>query len=659
MASTVIAGGALGQGIFETEYYSVWVKQRWADDWQFVPYLFPNESVEHCWPEISSASFIWEYGEFLNLWDDPGDILIPLNLQDWFISIWVSTPYGDFLGWIGVVTGEGLKVEGLDSATGIDRGVQVIRANGLEDILRKRIVQGSYVQDPESGEVAYLPRGRAFNKRYGKGLSLLGNRSADVESEFGVYTFGDDGEVWNNRHVVEYLLAMFGGTEVPFYLAGQVEILEQIEREWEFDGKDMFSALGELIDRKRGMIAHLVTAGAGPVFIEVLSISETAISGEGVYLPPNPLPMDLEAGEDPNIDMSLNIEALNAYDEIIVRSAEAIKAVFTAGFDDGTLEEGWPAEDEADYVVAEDKARTADYLSRVFAFFRVPKNFDWAGVSPYVDELGYVDPEGQGAYWNTDVSFERYLLWLEEAGMNETEPEFVEPFGVILVPETTGEGEDEEDTSYYCFLDKLETLDKPGLQMRMADQEFGIIVRGRAAHLVALNHWPEGTIGSVSPEYDYETLLFTVCVKTDEILKVTLPVLDGGWASPLGKQIIMTVPGIECWIIAPNTVVDVEEGELVIYDGEPILRDDSDKLRAIAYLAWVWFGQQRATLDVRVKNNLNWFGVGSLVLTAVNGLSWERVGTVITAIRRNYVDHEQYVTTGWAELDPQEFVQAL
>lgn len=657
MAGTMIHGGGFSEVIFPPEYHYVCVKQRWADEWTWIPYLWPNESRENVWPEISNATFVWEYGEFVTLFGEPGAVAIPLSLRDWFISIWTSTVYGDYLAWVGVVTAEGLKVEGIDSVTAVDRGVQVIRAHGLEYLLRTRIIRGTYVTDPESGAVVYLPRTRAANKRYGNGLTLMGNRSEEVDPGEGVHTFSNDGDVWNNRQLAEHLLHFFGSPEVPMALSGQLEMLEQVEREWDFDGKDLYGALEDLIDRKRGMLAHIVTSGEGTVYIEVLSIAQEAVSAEGVSLPANPLQTDIEVGNTPHVDLQISIDGVNAYDEIIVRSAEPIKTVFTAGFDDGTLEEGWTAEEEDAFVTAEDVERTSDAFARVFSFFRVPKSFGWEGVAPYVDENGYVDAEGQGAFWNTDVRLERYLLWLEEAGENETEPEFVEPFGVILTG--TGEFEEEEEVQVYSMLDKLELLDKASVSMRMADQEFGVVLRSRANQILALNHWPEETVGAVSPVYDYEDLLLTLCVKCDEVLQVVLPVFNGGWESPLGKQVVLTVPGIECWIIAPNTVVDVEAGELVIYDGEPVLRDDSEKLRAIAYLAWVWYGQQRATIDFTIKNNLNWFAVGTLVNNVVNGLSWERVGTVVTSIQRNYTTNEQVVCTGWSELDPQEFLQGL
>lgn len=130
-----------------------------------------------------------------------------------------------------------------------------------------------------------------------------------------------------------------------------------------------------------------------------------------------------------------------------------------------------------------------------------------------------------------------------------------------------------------------------------------------------------------------------------------------GQSSPTGKQIYIQVPGKEVWIAAPNTVTGLTGTELELYNEGlgGVLRDDTNDLRYIAMLAHVWYGQQRASVDMTIQNQLSFFQVGDLIRSTLSGWTFERIGTCVTSITRNYQDGTHSVSTGYGELDPVSF----
>jgi len=648
MAMATIRGIAQGTGIYPRQYYSVWIKQNWADDWTFVPWLRPVNSDECAFPSISSAEFVYDYGNYLVAWGGwPYVNTVPLRIQGWYIHILVHTVYGEYIGWIGKVEDESHDIQGVNWDTGVNNGVQTIKAVGIEDCLNRRRVLGTWAAGTEAA--VYLKRGRVFNRRSGRGAQLQGNMSV-VD---GYPLFGTDGDIWNNQAIAQYLLERFSPLEPTFFLTGQIEPLLDIEQEYNFNGRTVLECLHELINRKRGLGAKIITDGVGDVYVYVFSLFAEPIYG-AVSFPANQNQIDVVMGQDHHSHATLDIIGLGQYDEIIVEAAEPIKACFTMSSVSGTLEEGWTSTEETAYVAAEESERTSDRFSRVFRYFRVPMDWDWAGVLPCVDENGYPAMDG-GAAWQWDKKFLRWLPFEGEAPAGESEQEgqeYIEPFGLAKIPST-----DETYGNKYFLIDMLEKIDYPSCSIRGSDIGMGVWVSCSGGQdQLALNSWPSGnTTGN--PRLDWSEFLFTVNIDTEETIKIVMPIFPGGIESVNGKQAYIQVPGIECWFVANGTVIDIDNGTLVYNNGgaAEYVRDDTEKLRTIAQMAWGWFGQQRAVLRLDIKNLLNWYQVGDLIMTAHSGLAWEQIGTVVSRITRDYQQGRQTIETGFGELDPIEF----
>lgn len=815
MATIIIGNRPDPSVIYRTQYTSVWVKPYYGDAWRYAAYLFPESSTEAAAPSDSEATLSWDYGKYVNLWGDPGATLLPLNINNWHVAILVHTIYGTYISWIGVAVGESLTETGIDVETGLPRGEQIIECRGLEYLLERRNVVGTYVGDATSW--VNIMTTRNFNSSNSRRESLAGNRSAAVNQDSGSYLFSSDGNKWSNLDIINYLLAAFQPwmpyeeygniTYGPqFYLVGQTDALAYIFEEHRLGGRSVRECLNQLIDRKRGLGWKIVTDGVGPIYIYVYSISQYWVTGNNTYLPANPRQIDVPIHDDRWIQARYRISSMNQVDQIVVESENPIRCCATLRFADGTLEPAWApqldAEQEVDteeynyfllaeylydnfaiadiypdgfltyyefnqfkeadstlfaflstdefgltpselligynkldadgdgyiskpdlltfveretYQTATEEERATDKYAAVFSEFQVPREWGWQGWAPFVYYNGSVDISQLGYYWNHDIEMHRYLPFVVLGNPLATEKEYMEPFGFVERPNRTRQillnlvngglssytqeqaqavdstiTESEyagidgefapiglvnlsdiytllgENPQEFVQLDRAQQLNYPSCSLRMGDSGMKIIVKSEANHVFALNHEEDGSFEK-APVFDYETLQATVFFDTDMTPRVLIPVWTNtyrdrygniaGQSSPTGKQIYIQVPGKEVWIAAPNTVTGLTGTELELYNEGlgGVLRDDTNDLRYIAMLAHVWYGQQRASVDMTIQNQLSFFQVGDLIRSTLSGWTFERIGTCVTSITRNYQDGTHSVSTGYGELDPVSF----
>jgi hypothetical protein len=811
MASIVVGNRPDPRVIYRTQYTSVWVKPYYGDSWRYAAYLFPESSTEAAAPSDSEATLSWDYGKYVNLWGDPGATLLPLNINNWHVAILVHTIYGTYISWIGIAVGESLTETGIDVETGLPRGEQIIECRGLEYLLERRNVVGTYVGDAVNW--VNIMTTRNFNSSNSRRESLAGNRSAAINQDSGSYLFSSDGNKWSNLDIINYLLSAFqpwmayqsygSVTYGPqFYIVGQTEALEYIFEEHRLGGRSVRECLNQLIDRKRGLGWKIMTDGVGPIYIYVYSISQYWISGNNAYLPANPIQYNVPIHDDRWIQARYRISSMNQVDRIVVESECPIRCCATLRFSDGTLEPAWApqldAEQEVDseeynyfllaeylyenfatadiypdgfltyyefdqfrqvdntlflflnldefgltrselligynkldadgdgriskpdlltfveretYQTSTEEERATDKYAAVFSEFQVPREWGWEGWAPFVYFNGQVDINRLGYYWNHDIEMHRYLPFVVLGNPLATEKEYMEPFGFIedpyeprsmlvalandgaetytleqaqaVYPGTTARTfnlfavddilyiEDiyaglEDNPATYIQLDRAQQLDKPSCSLRMGDSGMKIIVKSEANHVFALNH-EEGGSFEKAPVFDYETLQATVFFDTDMTPRCMIPVWINtyrdqmgnitGQSSPTGKEIYIQVPGKEVWIVAPNTVTGLTGTDLDFYNEGfgGVVRDDTDDLRFIAMLAYVWYGQQRASVDFTIQNQLSFFQIGDLIRSTLSGWTFERIGTCVTSITRNYQDGTHSVSTGYGELDPVSF----
>lgn len=723
MATIVIGGEAYSPAVTASESFSVWVKREWGDAWVRVPYLIPMTFGEAAFPSIASARLRWEYGYYVNKWYHAGGQLLPIHLENWIIKIVVHTEYSSYIGFIGVVIGEQMVEEGVDAVTGIPLGIQELECHDITVMLKRRRVIGTFVGDGENW--TYLKRTRPFNRGLSYRVGRVPNRSLNYHAEAGCYMFEEPGTTWSNGRIAEYLFACFqpwypvgntaGGVVelTPIWrLSGQVTALLSLYGEYQLWGRDVHSCLDQMIDRRRGFGAHAVTDGEGPIYLEVYSLSEYAIRGLDAYVPANPRQGWVPVGGDHYVQASYQITEMRAVDEIIVESDEPIKVMSTWGFDDGSLEPGWTAEAEAAFIAATDEERRSDLYDLIYSKFQVPVAFDFSDWIPGVDDLGNVYLDESGTWWHHDMGVERYLP-LEEEGATSTEKRYKSPFALIATTERyrdlalqlTDAGLAPYDLSgaqantdpaitetefnaisaddlaiteadlattlaafpyYWIHLDRTQEIGLNAVTFTPGNSGLSFYVRGQTPIQFAHNRF-FGT-SEHSTLWDYQSLLATMFFRTDETLRVRIPVWNGSYVdsfgrtvvetNPQGRQVHIIVPGAECWVAAPNTVVDVIDGEAQLYnEGEAaIIRNDIERLRWIALVAYVWYGTPRATCRLEIQNHLSWFRIGDLIRATLSGFWWQRVGTCVTSIEHDCESRKQVVVTSFGEMDPEVLI---
>lgn len=723
MPTLVIGGATFSPAVTPSESFSVWVKRQWGDSWIRVPYLVPLSFGEAAFPSIAQARLRWDYGYYVNKWYHAGGQLLPIHLENWIIKIQVHTSYGSYIGFIGVVIGEQMIEEGVDAVSGIPLGVQELECHDISVLLKRRRVIGTYVGDGENW--VYLKRTRPFNRGMSYRIGRVPNRSDNYHAEAGCYMFEEPGSLWSNGRIAEYLLACFqpwyplGNTAggvlelAPLWqLSGQIDALLSLYGEYQFWGRDLHSCMDQLIDRRRGFGAHIITDGEGPIYLNVYSLSEFPISGLDAYVPANPRQGWVPVGGSHHVQASYQITEMRAVDEILVESDEPIKVMATWQFGDGSLEKGWTDEAEDAFFDATDEERRADLYEIVYSKFQVPLNFDFANWIPAVDDLGNVYLDSDGTWWHHDMGVERYLP-LQEEGASSTEKKYKPPFALVAESERyrdlavqLGEAEaypynlaaaqantDPDITSTefgemssngttitladiantftaypksWIHLDRTQDLDLGAVTLTPGNTGLSFYVRGDNPIKFAQNRF-FGT-SNHEAEWDYKDLLATMFFRTDEVLRVRLPIWNSTYvdrdgrtrteANPQGRQVHIIVPGAECWVAAANTVVDVADGELELYNegNAAIIRNDIERLRWIALVAYVWYGTPRATCKLEIQNHLSWFRIGDLIRATLSGFWWQRVGTCVTSIEHDCESRRQVVTTAFGEMDPEIIV---
>jgi hypothetical protein len=214
-----------------------------------------------------------------------------------------------------------------------------------------------------------------------------------------------------------------------------------------------------------------------------------------------------------------------------------------------------------------DDERNTDKYHHVFSHFVIPKAWHWraadgAGgtkhdVSPRLTASGDLDTSGPGDALlpaNTRNWGHRLLRNIpirKEGASTSYLPEFREPF-VLAYRDTAPTG--------YFYIDQPSSLDDIPGSVRMLDADFGFEIRMSPRHQLAKNHWGGATASLTSaPKYDWEKLVATVAVETDERFRAEVDVAGG---DP-DRVLEIYVEDASLWWIAPDTVTDVTNGALV------------------------------------------------------------------------------------------------
>ena len=631
----------------------VLLKSAWTGEWTEKPYLQPVVADQCTGPSVSRAEFVWHYGSILH--EDATAYVdeVPIAEPYQFVQIQIMNDAGRHALWIGKITEQMLDVHGSDD-DGNARGDQRLVAYGLEHLLDRHAIYQAWIESAP-GRVDTISHVPDFNVRHKFGLALAGNRSSARETA-GCYVFGSGGSVWTNRDIAEYILKYHQPDGIIFELSGQFALLDNLTAVQKLEGLTILQALNKLIDHHRGLGWTLRTNGAGVVNVHVFSIFGEPFSVAGTTFAANQEQASFELDDAIDVQQALvRLNRSSLYDRIIVQGAR-MKSCFTASVASGILEPAWNTDEEQAYLhpggadeTADDETRRSKDFERVYQTLRISQSWDWltsegAPVNPLINPDGTLDETQNAPYWNFAIRLLRQLPLAKAAGVIGSQPEYQPPIIAVRDPQSeVGAG--------YVLIDSPDPA-RPAGRVVPIDREGAIRVEMNPNHLLGLNHFDTATpepYSATPPEYDYATIIATLCLETDQHIRIITDRGGSPQASP--STLVIQVDDAELWYMAPRTMDLVRDGCIRWRVESEVLRDDRPKLHLIAALASAWYSQERAAVQLSLANLVDWSPPGSYV--AGVGTSWqlEQVGTVVTRKRWDFLRQSTTLQTGFWELD--------
>jgi len=400
----------------------VYVRQRWSDDWQHVPYLYADDVVFTTGGQIATARLSWRYGVGWQPDDGEFRTYTRQELADWFVAVVIpqSTEGAPSVIWYGVVVDEVDLRDGhvcndyyptLQTNTE-PSGQQTLVCYGLELLLERTLVVDSDVLSTVAGgepvEVT-VDEGLTFNQMIFEPASAsfrfdnyARNRSPEPAAD-GVYLFadvppevGEDGRfegVWSTKKILEYLVARRmprdkdGNDLVRWRLS---ERAARVLPDWDqpelaTHNRSLLSLLEELCARQRGYSWRLAFRGdpslgeRSIVEIDAFTFNPepfvlTDRDGDATddVLEANDQQVAIDPDSSLDVDLSLKTSAVDRVDQVIVRAAP-VEVVCTLAYLDGTLTRFWALDDQQWYGEPGDlSGYDVDERERIAAERRAP-----------------------------------------------------------------------------------------------------------------------------------------------------------------------------------------------------------------------------------------------------------------------------------------------
>lgn len=477
-----------------------------------------------------------------------------------------------------------------------------------------------------------------------------------------------------------------------------------------YDGMTPWQVLNKLIDRRRGLGWHTYIS-SGVVKIKVWSQTDTDITlPSGSVIPANPDTMTYDFDNAVNIKVAaVGTTLMSKFDQVIVRGERAGSVFsvrpqtnFEKDWTDtqknaynaaASLKTGYSSLSDDDKEAANMDFRAQDSLARVFSWWRPKTSWDGRSATdpasgtnqyalPKIDADGELVETGSASpptYERANIqrSGLRILPYIPlRQGVDYTKPitadvdsdddaeaDFLPPmvfFKTTAIRTATGSldagwmhGErlnqsvdsNSSKRPYSYSVDIAVREDAPGLVLRTI---------GKPQHYIAQDlYTSNGSWENISSGegLNHDQWIATVYILQDNYCKATYPLTDDLPSLDLIRPLKIDVEGAHLDYIAPGTIVAVEAGELKKTTQGGLLRDDRQKLKDIARLAFMWYGQDRRILDLSFKGITTGFSLGHLITEIGATGHEETINTCITSITYNLQDGTTRLQTQFGELD--------
>jgi len=646
----------------------VQTKKKWADKWVTIIDLDAAAWDNALAPSMSGAKIVWRYGKI-----SPGtgtfrELDGGLNeMVGYYIRI--MRPASDQerhraaaagIGanplpqqqWVGLIT----RVDDLsakDTINGIPTGDEIGICRGLEILLERTAIVGSYVEDSDDARIlvdTVLP----FNLRDTKTGAIKGNRSADKHAGDGgreSYLFSDtDGETWTAYDVIEYIVHQWGTANLRPLGIISANMSQYTEPFGPFT--NVRQALNALVTRSRGHCWFVDTNSDADGDYMTINVRSTFVrdwSMFGIEIQGNQHTIDLDITDDDitgNVQLTWDSEP--QFDEILVEGDPVIicDTLDMTGEAPTEIVAGWSEDQEGNYEATDDLGRAAQKFADVYRTFRITPSQLRAG--PTVQDDGTLSTSTTPGQAHLGKRLLRTIPILKTTDDADAAIEFRRP--LVYFKYDPGSGDK------YVPVEAIRALapNMPSAGFRMLDGEMGFHIYINPNHILGESTFSPGA--DVKPErqpvIDYRNIEATIAWASSERLHVRYKA-PGDTIADLARVKRISVPGAQCWYRAPGVTTDIVDGARVVEAQSAELRNDKDRLFVIALMARCWYFDRRSAATVtygRIVEN-DTAQIGMLVGDVVSD-NWSKVvNTVISRISVDAIAGRTIVQTGFSEMD--------
>ena len=689
-----------------------YTKSTWAASWVERSLLVCRTLSDAVAPSHSTATLFQLYGR--QQWTSaigtrPKDTAETTVPKPNYLGHYVKVVTTNGLTWYGVIVETDDAQDG--TLDGVPTGRVSMTAMGLSFLLERAEPINRSKFKTASG-TDFIEQAIPFNAgsdgRLGRSRLATGNYDSTSKC-FTDKTVTSGAQRWKAKDAFDYLGREFapkdytGSKRIPLFLsAASAACLDYEIPRIDYAGQNLWQVFNQLVDRRRGLVMYTLINGANQLELVVDSSSTSQISlPSGSIVPANRNKRTYTFDGAVNIDDSrVRTSAIQQYDQVLCRG-ENVGAVFTVAptASTGQIIPDWGTSESDDYNAAcsgdtnygsltdtEKAASNADYrarddLSRVFSWWRLDTTWDGKGHNDgatnqpaafaFYEDTGEPRETIVGSYWIDGLRFADYMplrpgvdysgaVTADTDSSDDEQRDYLAPavfFQLEAIGTTTGDdgwvyaehvnrAVDSGDTKreYQWSVQVIIRDDVPGLILQVV---------GGQQHFIAQDEYTaNGTYENIPSNegVNLRSFLATVYMPLQWPVTARYPANNVVTSGDVKRVLTLNVP--DCWLdwLVPGTVVSVSSGELQQTDGG-WLRDDRDRLRDIAKLAYSWYSQPRRSLALSFRAITSGFAVGQLVTSITQAGSTQQINTVITSIELDLEQGRTTLNTSFAELD--------
>ena len=686
-----------------------YTKTAWADAWTEQPLLQAVSITDQVAPGHSSAMLRYRYGKAIlpAIGSRAEDSTLTTIGRGGLISKYVKIVVSGLGTWWGVI------IDLTDSRAGalggtVPSGTEQYTAFGLTWFLDQIPILKTHCRSASSTII--IDRCIPFNG--GTDGQRRSNRVAWKNYDSTNKVFTDRTRTaapaaWKAANAIEYVIDKFAPRDssdailIPFALdASALTFLDYEIGMIDYEGMTPWALINRLIDRKRGLGCHGIIDSSTVKLVVWSQNVATITLPSGSSIPANPNTMTYDFDSAVNVSqVSVSSTAVSKYDQVIVRGERA-GSVFSVRpetnmekdwttadkqkYDQGaSLKTGYSALSDADKMAANNDARASDPLARVYSWWKPKAAWDGrsatdpvSGTAPYafpkIDADGAADVATAAVIQRAGLRVETFIplrqgvdystapITRDTDTDDDAETEFLAPIlllktGVIRTStadagwvhcERLNQSVSSNSTKrpYDYSVDLSVREDAPGLIFRTV---------GQPQHYLALDLFVPALAGETltTDALNSANWLATIYMLQDQWCRAQWPLTASLPALDLIRPLTLQVAGAHLDYVVPGTIVAVDAGELKKTALGGYVRDDREKLKDIARLAFAWHGQTRRILSLSFKGITSGFSLGHLITTIGTGGLAETVNTCVTSITYDLLGGTTQLSTSFGELD--------